>query len=47
MLSKSRYGDQDYEYADPEKPYQEEYAGGSFQNAYQTFQLSLNLHTCH
>ena len=26
-----RYGDQDYEYADPEKPYQEEYAGTSFQ----------------
>jgi len=23
-----KYGDQDYEYADPEKPYQEEYTGG-------------------
>ena len=30
ILFKPRYGDQDYEYADPEKPYKEEYAGDPF-----------------
>ena len=31
IFFKPRYGDQDYAYADPEIPYQEEYTGGSFQ----------------
>ena len=30
IFCKPRYGDQDYEYGDPEKPYKDEYAGTSF-----------------